>query len=154
MKFLGKHIKWKIPIVKIRSCIPREALSYNDAWRISNELRSSFYLAHYLICRGGEFGSLIFNPKTWLYFIFAWCFPTHASQALSSLQIPRCLKAYYHPMMAWPPSKTMIPPLIFPHDLIHLGISPSLESNHSKGLPSKEVLQNNIAQKKISGLGS
>ena len=27
------------------------------------ELRSSFYLAHYLICRGGEFGSLIFNPQ-------------------------------------------------------------------------------------------
>src|SRR6185312_3718796 len=26
-------------------------------------LRSSFYLAHYLICRGGEFGSLIFNPQ-------------------------------------------------------------------------------------------
>ena len=63
VKFLGRHIKWKIPIVKIRSCNPREALSYNDAWRISNELRSSFYLAHYLICRGGEFGSLIFNPQ-------------------------------------------------------------------------------------------
>ena len=28
-----------------------------------NELRSSFYLAHYLICRGGEFGSVIFNPQ-------------------------------------------------------------------------------------------
>ena len=27
------------------------------------KLRSSFYLAHYLICRGGEFGSLIFNPQ-------------------------------------------------------------------------------------------
>ena len=52
-----------MPIVKIRSCIPREALSYNDAWRISNELRWSFYLAHYLICRGREFGSLIFNPQ-------------------------------------------------------------------------------------------
>jgi len=26
-------------------------------------LRSSFYLAHYLICRGGEFGSLIFYPQ-------------------------------------------------------------------------------------------
>src|SRR6185503_2525031 len=27
------------------------------------KLRSPFYLAHYLICRGGEFGSLIFNPQ-------------------------------------------------------------------------------------------
>ena len=27
------------------------------------KLRSSFYLAHYLICSGGEFGSLIFNPQ-------------------------------------------------------------------------------------------
>ena len=36
------------------------------------------------------------------------------------------LDAYHHPMMAWPPPKTMIPPLILPHDLIHLGISPPL----------------------------
>ena len=75
-------------------------------------------------------------------------------QTLLSLQMPRSLKAYYHLMMAWPPSKTMIPPLILPHDLIHLGISLSLESNYSKGLSSKKVLLNNIAQKKISGLGS
>ena len=27
------------------------------------KLRSSFYLAHYLICREGEFGSLFFNPQ-------------------------------------------------------------------------------------------
>src|SRR6185312_8158378 len=27
------------------------------------KLRSSFYLAHYLICRGGEFGPLILNPQ-------------------------------------------------------------------------------------------
>ena len=80
--------------------------------------------------------------------------PYSCIQTLSSLQIPRYLDAYHHPMMAWPPSKTMIPPLILPHDLIHLGIFPSLESNHSKGLPSKKVLQNNIARKKISGLGS
>ena len=37
-------------------------------------------------------------------------------------------------MMAWPPSKTMIPALILPHDLIHLGISPTFESTHLKGL--------------------
>ena len=45
-----------------------------------------------------------------------------------------CLDAYHHhPMMAWPPPKTMIPPfdphpfsLLLPHDLIHLGISPPL----------------------------
>jgi len=37
--------------------------------------------------------------------------------------------------------------------LIH--ISPPLESNHLKGLvPKNKVLQNNIAQKKISSLGS
>ena len=42
-----------------------------------------------------------------------------------------CLDAYYHPMMAWPPSKTMIstfvpPPilLLLPHDLIHLACLP------------------------------
>jgi len=57
-------------------------------------------------------------------------------------------------MMAWPPPKTMIPLLILPHDLIHLGISPPLGSNHLKGLAPKKVLQNNIAQKKISILGS
>ena len=45
---------------------------------------------------------------------------------MSSLQIPRYLGAYHHPMMAWPPSKTMIPPLILPYDLIDLGISPPL----------------------------
>ena len=44
-----------------------------------------------------------------------------------------CLDAYHHPMMTWPPSKTMISPfvpplilLLLPHDLIHLGISPPL----------------------------
>ena len=44
-----------------------------------------------------------------------------------------CLDAYHHPMMAWPPPKTMISPfvpppilLLLPHDLIHLGISPPL----------------------------
>ena len=36
----------------------------------------------------------------------------------------RSLDAYHHIMMTWPPSKTLIPPLILPHDLIHLGISP------------------------------
>ena len=64
------------------------------------------------------------------------------------------LDAYHHAMMAWPPPKTMIPPLILPHDLIHLGISPPLGSNHLKGLAPKKVLQNNIAKKKISNLGS
>ena len=74
--------------------------------------------------------------------------PYSCIQALSSLQIPRHLDAYHHLMMAWPPSKIMIPPLILPHDLIHLGISPF-------GIKSlKKVLQNNIAQKKISSLGS
>jgi len=44
-----------------------------------------------------------------------------------------CLDAYHHPMMDWPPPKIMISPfvpspilLLFPHDLIHLGISPPL----------------------------
>ena len=44
-----------------------------------------------------------------------------------------CLDAYHHPMMTWPPPKTMISPfvpplilLLLPHDLIHLGISPPL----------------------------
>ena len=44
-----------------------------------------------------------------------------------------CLDAYHHPMMAWPPPKTMISPfvpppilLLLPYDLIHLGISPPL----------------------------
>ena len=73
---------------------------------------------------------------------------------MSSLQIPRHLDAFHHPMMAWPPPKAMIPPLILPRDLIHLGISPPLGSNHLKGLAPKKVLQNNIAQKKISILGS
>ena len=41
---------------------------------------------------------------------------------MSSLQIPRHLDAFHHPMMAWPPPKAMI----LPHDLIHLGISPPL----------------------------
>ena len=45
---------------------------------------------------------------------------------MSSLQIPRYLDAFHHPMMAWPPPKAMIPPLILPHDLIHLDISPPL----------------------------
>ena len=72
-----------------------------------------------------------------------------------------CLDAYHHPMMTWPPPKTMISPfvpppilLLLPHDLISLGvspplgytffslrkylalihISPPLESNHLKGL--------------------
>jgi len=83
--------------------------------------------------------------------------------------------------MTWSPPKTMISPfdpppilLLLPHDLIHLGISPSLEyafsswekylalihisppleSNHLKDLAPKKVLQNNIVQEKISSLGS
>ena len=52
--------------------------------------------------------------------------PYSCIQTLSSLQIPRHLDAFHHPMMAWPPPKAMIPPLILPHDLIHLGISPPL----------------------------
>ena len=44
---------------------------------------------------------------------------------MSSLQIPRYLDAFHHPMMAWPPPD-LIPLLIVPHDLIHLGISPPL----------------------------
>src|SRR6185437_10966793 len=48
------------------------------------KLRSSFYLAHYLICKGGEFGSLIFNPQ------LGFNSTLHdASQTLPSLQIPR-----------------------------------------------------------------
>ena len=38
----------------------------------------------------------------------------------------RYLDAFHHPMMAWPPPKAMIPPLILPYDLIQLGISPPL----------------------------
>jgi len=47
-------------------------------------------------------------------------------------KFPVYLDAFHHPMMAWPPPKAMIPPLILPRDLIHLGISPPLESNHLK----------------------
>jgi len=107
-------------------------------------LRLSFYLAHYLICRGGEFGLLIFNPQLG--------FTSSLHDASLHMHSKPCQVSKFP--VKWSSSKTMIPPLILPHDLIHLGISPSLESNHSKGLPSKEVLQNNIAQKKISILGS
>ena len=108
--------------------------------------------------------------------------PYSCIQTLSSLQIPRHLDAFHHPMMVWPPPKTMIPPLFLLlscysffiswldslkhfspfgiyfsslrkyHALIH--ISPPLESNHLKSLAPKKVLQNNIAQEKVSSIGS
>ena len=90
------------------------------------KLRSSFYLAHYLICRGGEFGSLIFNPQLGFTSSLHDASLLMHPKTLSSLQIPHHLDAYHHPMVAWPPPKTMIPPLILPHDLIHLDISPPL----------------------------
>ena len=129
------------------------------------KLRSSFYLAHYLMCRGGEFGSLIFYPQ--LDF-------TSSLHDASLLMHPKPCQASKFPV-AW--KLTTIQwwlglPLKpwFPFDspswldslryfslrkylsLIHISLP--LESNHLKGLAPKKVLQNNIAQKKISILGS